>query len=140
MKKVLLLMVLILVVGVSSVKAVDSYELFWPMVAGKTTADGFVYKLKILKEDVRGYLIFGPVQKADYHVFRAAKRLLEAEKLLLDKKDSLAQTTLDKTLMHLSAAKRGSENIKTLATDMALMYKDKTEVAKKLQEISQFAP
>jgi len=132
MKKVLLLMVLILVVGVSSVKAVDSYELFWPMVAGKTTADGFVYKLKILKEDVRGYLIFGPVQKADYHVFRAAKRLLEAEKLLLDKKD--------KTLMHLSAAKRGSENIKTLATDMALMYKDKTEVAKKLQEISQFAP
>src|SRR3989304_3599259 len=97
MKKVLLLMVLILVVGVSSVKAVDSYELFWPMVAGKTTADGFVYTLKILKEDIRGYLIVGSAPRADYKVFLGVKRLLEAEKLLNDGKRLLSLTSFDKS-------------------------------------------
>lgn len=140
MKKIVFLCLAFLVVSATSAKAVNSYELFWPMVAGKTTSDGFIYQLKIFKEDVRGYLIFGPTQKANYQVLRASKRLLEAEKLLLDKKDDLASITLDKAIALLSTARKGSANIKLLADDMAIQYKEKEEIAKKLQQISQFAP
>lgn len=141
MKKFIFLCLALLVISATSAKAaVNSYELFWPLVAGKTMADGFVYQLKILKEDVRGYLIFGPAQKANYQVFQASKRLLEAEKLVLDKKDDLASLTLDKAIALLSAANKGSANIKLLAADLAIQYSEKTEIAKKLQKISQFAP
>lgn len=140
MKKILLLMVLVMFVGVASAKAVDSYELFWPMVAGKTVADGFVYKLKILKENARGSLIFGATQKADYNVFLASKRLLEAEKLLLEKRDDLTLITLDKVIKHLTVSKRSSDNIRSLSIDMAKIYSEKADVAKKLQKILQFAP
>lgn len=141
MKKSLVALLILLVVGTTSVSAsVNSYELFYPMVAGKTVADGFVYKLKILKENIRGSLIFGAPQKSDYRVFLASKRLLESEKLLSEKKDDLALVTLDKVIMYLTLAKKSSENIKTLSTDMSKTHMSKIDVAKKLQEISRFAP
>lgn len=144
MKKVLLLGLLVLVVGVSSVKAVDSYELFWPMVAGKTMSDGFVYKLKILKEDVRGYLIFGPAPKADYRVFLGVKRLLEAEKLLReDNKKLLSLVTLDKSISEFEGAriaytldsKNRLENVVSLATNMGKQYSFDLEIKSKLEQI-----
>lgn len=140
MKKLIVLGILVLLVGALPVKAVSSYEMFYPMVAGKTVADGFVYKLKIFKETIRGALIFGPVQKADYNIFLASKRLLEAEKLLLEKNDDMALVTLNKVVMHLTQAKSSSENIKNLSSDLVKLYSTKVEVAKKLQEILKFAP
>lgn len=71
-------------------KEVNSFELFWPLVAGKTKAQKY-YSLKLFKENLRGSLIFGKFQKADYILFLTTKRLLEAEKLADsdDKKNSL---------------------------------------------------
>ncbi len=141
MKKSLVAIFVFLIIGTSNVSAaVDSYELFYPMVAGKTVADGFIYKLKILKENIRGSLIFGTVQKENYNVYLATKRLLEAEKLLTDKKDDFALVALDATISHLTSANKGSEKIKTLSIDMVKTYSEKPEVSKKLQEISRFAP
>ena len=78
-----------------SAQAVDSYELFWPTVAG-VTMDDPKYILKTLKENVRGFFIFGKAQKVDYLITLAIKRTVEAEKLTkLDKKD-LAQKTFGK--------------------------------------------
>jgi len=76
-----------------SVEEVDSFELFWPMVAGKTRESG-IYRIKKLKEEVRGWLIFGKPQKASYKVFLGVKRVLEAEKLIKEGKTDLALETL----------------------------------------------
>ncbi len=73
---------------------VDSFELFWPVVPGKTMGDT-LYGLKIFKEKVRGFLIFGIPQKANYKVTLATKRVVEAEKLITDGKTDLANQTLD---------------------------------------------
>ena len=73
-------------------QTVNSFEVFWPMVAGKTVTDP-LYKLKLFKENVRGALIFGNLQKADYLVFLAVKRGLEIEKLLQENNLSSAQKT-----------------------------------------------
>lgn len=85
---------------------INSFEMFWPLVAGKTVDDGFVYPLKKLKENFRGMLIFGRVQKADYLVFLATKRVLEAEKLIKENKYKLANKTLDDALGQLSVAEK----------------------------------
>lgn len=74
---------------------VNSYELFWPIVAGKTMADK-VYFLKIFKENLRGFTIGGPAQKADYLVLLVIKRVVEAEKLIGLGKTDLAVKTLQK--------------------------------------------
>lgn len=65
---------------------VDSYELFWPLVAGKVQGDSF-YFLKTLKEKMRGGLIFSNLKKAEYNALLSEKRLLEFEKLALTNKD-----------------------------------------------------
>jgi hypothetical protein len=77
-----------------SASNVNSFELFWPMVAGKTQADS-LYSLKRLKENLRGVFIFGGAQKADYNLLLATKRSLEAEKLLNEDNKDLANKTLD---------------------------------------------
>jgi len=78
---------------VSTPSAVTSFELFWPIVAGKTEGDS-LYFIKTLKENLRGKLIFGVAQKADYSVFLATKRIVEAEKLIFEGKSDLAEKTL----------------------------------------------
>src|SRR3989344_7375004 len=82
---------------------VNSFVLFWPVSAGKTMGES-LYGLKTFKEKVRGLLIFGKVQKVDYSLFLATKRVVEAEKLLNDGKDDLAVKTLDKMNRALDAA------------------------------------
>lgn len=77
-----------------AIKEVNSFELFWPVVAGKTRGTP-LYGLKRMKEKVRGWFIFGKAEKADYEVSLATKRVVEAEKLLKEGEDSSAIKTLD---------------------------------------------
>lgn len=65
---------------------VDSFELFWPIVAGKVQGDS-MYRLKIFKENMRGYLIFSSLKKAEYLTFISSKRLVEFEELALSRKN-----------------------------------------------------
>lgn len=65
---------------------VNSYELFWPIVAGKVQGDK-MYALKIFKEKLRGRLVFSNVKKAEYNTILSEKRLLEFEKLAITNKD-----------------------------------------------------
>ena len=81
---------------------VDTFTLFWPIVAGKT-ADDPIYFLKTFKESVREFLIFSKYRKADYNIRLAEKRLVEAEKLYLSIKD---YTNGAKSL-EMANAKRG---------------------------------
>ena len=89
----------------ASPKDISSFELFWPLAAGRTKADS-VYTLKLIKENVRGLLIFGNVQKADYAVFLATKRLLEVEKLLSEGKQDLASKTGEAAVKQLAKAEK----------------------------------
>lgn len=73
---------------------VNSFELFWPMSAGKTIQSK-VYFLKLLKEKVRGFFIFGSAQKADYDLYLGIKRMLEVEALMKANVPDLANKTLD---------------------------------------------
>lgn len=93
------------------ISEVNSYELFWPLAAGKT-ADDSLYFLKTLKEDIRGMLIFGAAQKADYKVFLATKRTIEVEELLKKDKVNVANKTLDRGLANLDEAKKSWQKAK----------------------------
>lgn len=83
------------------VAAVNTFDLFWPIVPGKVEGDS-LYFLKTLKEKVRGLLIFGTPQKADYFVFISTKRAVEADQLLKDGKTDLASKTLDNFLNRIN--------------------------------------
>lgn len=87
---------------------VNSNELFWPLAAGKTMDDS-LYFLKTFKENLRGWLIFGNSQKADYAVFLGTKRVLEAEKLLKEEKKDAADKTFDKALEQFEIARKNIE-------------------------------
>ncbi len=89
--------------GREVVENVNSFELFWPLVAGKTKADGFTYTLKLLKERLRGFFIFGPSKKLDYKIFRAAKRLLESEYLMEKGEMQLASDTLRASINEINS-------------------------------------
>lgn len=65
---------------------VNSYELFFPITAGKVMGESW-YFLKSFKEGLRELLIFSDLKKTDYSITMSEKRLAEAEKLYLDKKD-----------------------------------------------------
>lgn len=91
--------------------AVDSFELFWPMVAGKTM-ESKVYFLKTLKEKVRGFFIFGSAQKADYDIFLGIKRMLEVEVLINAKNTDLANKTIDSANSDLDKANSALTNAK----------------------------
>lgn len=79
--------------SMAPISTTNSFELFWPLVAGKTINDS-TYPVKILKENLRGYFIFGKPQKADYYVFLGTKRMLEVEKLLDEKDMANAEKTI----------------------------------------------
>lgn len=91
------------------IEEVNSFELFWPMVAGKTMDDGIIYSIKRLKEKVRGWFIFGKIQKANYGVFLGTKRVLEAEKLLKEDKKDLVIKSLDLAITHFKSSQENIE-------------------------------
>lgn len=97
----------------ASPSAVSSFELFWPLTAGKTIDDS-TYFLKSLKENIRGFLIFGVSEKANYAVLLATKRVLEAEKLQKENKKEKAEQTLKLALEQLE---RVEKNINVAKTD-----------------------
>lgn len=84
-------------------KQIDSYNLFWPLVAGKTELDP-LYSLKLFKESVGGWFIFGDSKKVDYAILLGTKRVLEAEKLLGEGKNDLAIQALEAAATHYSEA------------------------------------
>ncbi|MBI2268206.1 MAG: hypothetical protein HYU80_02020 [Candidatus Blackburnbacteria bacterium] len=86
-----------------TVVPVNSFELFWPLVAGKTEGDSF-YSLKLIKEQVQGWFIFDGSKKADYQVFLGTKRVLESEKLIKESKAKNAEKTLERASSNFSRA------------------------------------
>lgn len=79
----------------SQVEKINSFELFWPIAAGKVMGDP-LYSLKSFKESLRELFIFSDLKKGDYNISLSEKRVVEAEKLLLEVKDyQNAQKTLD---------------------------------------------
>lgn len=78
----------------SPMATVDSFDLFWPVVAGKVSGES-LYELKLFKETLREALIFSDYRKADFNITLSVKRTVEAEKLYLnDKKYDQARKTL----------------------------------------------
>ncbi len=86
-----------------STETVDSYVLFWPLSVGRTEGDN-LYTLKLLKEKVSGYFVFGGTNKADYLVLLGAKRILEGEKLISDEKIEPAKKTISRAGTNFSKA------------------------------------
>jgi len=64
----------------------SSYDLFWPVVAGKVPGDT-LYFLKGLKEKISELVIFSDIRKSDFNLTLSKKRLVETEKLLLERQD-----------------------------------------------------
>lgn len=116
-------------------KEVTSFELFWPIVAGRTIEDP-LYILKTLKENVRGFFIFGKAEKADYHVFLSTKRIIEAEKLINEGKKEAAIKTLGKTIVLLETAKTEVSNasVESISSDI------KDNINKQLGNLEIFVP
>jgi len=78
----------------TKVEQVSSFDLFWPIVAGKTSGDS-LYFAKTLKESVREMLIFSKYRKTDYNITLTEKRAVELEKLLQNKDFANAEKTLE---------------------------------------------
>lgn len=114
------------------VGTVDSYALFWPLVAGKTS-DEPLYFLKSLKEKVIGMFIFNSAKKAEHQIILSTKRLLEIEKLSDSKKSDKALETVKKAKSHMEKALSLSDNKDGLG-------KVKVEVENKLNNITTFLP
>jgi hypothetical protein len=99
------------------VQEVSSFDLFWPVVAGKTK-DSPVYFLKSLKEKVRGALIFGNPQKADYYCFLATKRLVEGEALVEKGRADLGEEMFGEVVKDLEKARRKIEVARQKGEDL----------------------
>lgn len=119
------------------VAEVNSFELFWPLVAGRTMDDGFIYSLKILKETVRGWLVFGNSQKADYAVFLGTKRVLEAEKLLKEEEKDVADKTFDEALEQF---KEAQENVVEASAKKSLSTNSVATMKPRLNNLMDFLP
>lgn len=107
-----------------SPKPTTTYELFWPLAAGKTVDAKFFF-LKNWKENFKGKLLLGSPAKADYELLLTTKRVIEAEKLLDDKKESFGKKSLElaiqrveKTSALLTKARQGGENIPSVKDNM----------------------
>jgi hypothetical protein len=107
----------------------SSYELFWPITAGKVPGDRF-YNLKIWRDKLAGYFFFNPVKKSEYLKQLANKRLMESEKLVELNRWSFFQETLDKSIRYM---KDGIEILySTEPTSQTLWLED--EYAKDLRK------
>lgn len=105
-------MALILPLSASAVSDQDksSYELFYPIVAGKVPGDKW-YGLKMFREKVVSLFLFNPEKKAEYHTSLSKKRLVEAEKLIVVNKNyPLGIDTLKKSTDELEQALKISQD------------------------------
>lgn len=120
----------------AKLKSGGSYELFWPLAARKTTTDP-LYFLKLWKEKMRGMLIFEPAKKADYEVMLSTKRILEAEKLLQERKEDLVGQTLEKALAKLVSARANFSKSQKSGNDFQSV---KINLVKQLSNLDGFLP
>lgn len=115
---------------------INSNELFWPLSAGKTINES-LYFLKTFKENLRGWLIFGNSQKADYSVFLGTKRVLEAQKLLSENKKEMADQTFDRALEQFEIARKNIEE----ASSKKILSSDNVATMKpRLSNLINFLP
>jgi len=115
--------------------AMSSFELFWPLVAGKTRTDSF-YWLKRVKESVQGLFLFAKPQQAQYQVLLATKRVLEAEKLFNENKNVDADKTLGVAQEEISKAQASVESYLTLGASLPADIS--TEIKNKLRNLDEF--
>lgn len=81
----------------------SSYELFYPVVAGKTEGEsGYVFKL--IRDRIIEIMSLGNIKKSEATLKIATKRLLEAEKLVKGNKNDVAKKTLSKFNTKLAAS------------------------------------
>lgn len=80
--------------------SMTTYELFWPIVAGKVPGDKF-YSLKLWRDKLASFFFFDRVKKSEYLKQLANKRLVEAEKLIEIKRYSLVSQTLEESNKNL---------------------------------------
>lgn len=121
-----------------------SYELFWPIVAGKIPGDT-LYPLKTLKARVNSLLTFSNSKKAEFHLLQSKKRLVEAEKLLLEKQDySRAKDTISKSVQELEQAisftKKAKEKNQSVIYTHPQIISDGTNEGKFLLLLAQKLP
>ena len=117
-------------------KEVSSYELFWPITAGKVMGDSF-YSVKTLRENIRGLLIIGTPKKAEYAVLLSTKRLVEAEKLINLGKTDLAEKTIKIEERFLDKALTWVDQANSVRTS----YPDqKAEIVNRLDNMKIFLP
>ena len=114
--------------------SINTFELFWPVVAGKTLDQPY-YFLKDFKEKLRGLLIFGNPQKADYNMLLATKRLLEADKLIKDNKTDLAKQTLNLSLGFLTQVET---DIKKAKSEKQVLSDNGNEIMNRLSNIQTY--
>lgn len=81
----------------------SSYELFYPVVAGKTMADKF-YFFKTAREWLVSKLTFDPIRNAEYHLLLSKKRIVETEKLLSQSNYPLSQKSLTRSVSEIKNA------------------------------------
>ena len=119
---------------VKTEEEITSFEMFWPISAGKTSGDS-LYFLKSLKESAREKLIFSEYRKADFNITLAEKRAIELEKLLSNKDIVNANKTLEmsktkraKVQSYLKALEGKGTNTK----DLRVTFKNSLEKQKKL--------
>ena len=107
--------------------------IFWPLSAGKTIDDK-LFILKELKENLKGMIVFGSMQKAEYRINLGTKRLLEVDKLLQEKKVEASLKTLDNANKQFDAALGNIE--KTKKNNM--QEKIKLSIIDRLQKVRQY--
>lgn len=105
---------IIAVDATSSATPTNSFELFWPLTAGKTRADAG-YRFKIFKEELRKMFIIDSSARADYQIFLATKRLIEAENLWKRKNNKEATDSLKESYKSISEAKSEIEKSESVS-------------------------
>lgn len=81
--------------------SMTTYEMFWPLVAGKVPGDRF-YGLKVWRDKLMYSLLFGSLKKSEYLKKMANKRLLEVEKLVELNRNSYLESTLKTSFENLN--------------------------------------
>ncbi|MDO8503252.1 MAG: DUF5667 domain-containing protein [bacterium] len=87
----------------SASQPTSSFELFWPIVAGRVPGDP-LYTLKRLRETISEKLKFSEIRKADYRLTLSKKRLVETEKLLEQKAYANAEKSIKDSVAELKNA------------------------------------
>lgn len=113
------------VLGTKAEPVVDSYVIFYPVVAGKVDGDS-LYTLKLIRDKLGELTTFGSVNKSEYTIGIATKRLLEAERLIKISRSSKIEKTLSKFNTKLAGS-----------FDLAIASKDSEFFPELLQQIHQ---